>query len=221
MDGWADRLRTGIEDAADSLGASRAWLDAHGVEAVDVPHVARLLRTALVAAHLAGRYDVAEESAETGVALATASAEHTRLPFDEQIAFFRSKLSLPTEAWTDIWQNEHDVAFVVAGAARDDLVSDLRAAVDQAIAEGTTLATFRREFDSIVARHGWSYKGGRQLAHRSHLRHEPAHVLRGGALPPDEGRRGPAAVLALSALRCVRAPATRTRRMGRPGAAAR
>ena len=53
------------------------------------------------------------------------------------------------------------MAFVVAGAARDDLLGDLRGAVDSAIAEGTTLETFRGRFDEIVERHGWSYKGGR------------------------------------------------------------
>ena len=95
------------------------------------------------------------------IALATASVTHTRLPFAEQIAFFRSKLDLPTRAWTDIWQAQHDKSFVVAGAAHADLVADLRGAVDQAIAEGTTLATFRKGFDSIVAKHGWSYNGGR------------------------------------------------------------
>ena len=96
-----------------------------------------------------------------GIAGATASVSHTRLPFAEQIAFFRSKLDLPTRAWTDIWQDEHDRAFVVAGAAHADLVADLRGAVDKAIADGTTLATFRKDFDSIVAKHGWSYNGGR------------------------------------------------------------
>ena len=40
-------------------------------------------------------------------------------------------------------------------------MEDLRAAVDKAIAEGTTLATFRKDFDGIFARHGWSYTGGR------------------------------------------------------------
>ena len=98
---------------------------------------------------------------EEPFALASPAVEHSRLPFDEQIAFFRSKLNLPTEAWTDLWHDEHDRAFVVAGAAHADLVGDLRQAVDSAIAEGTTLATFRRGFDSIVAKHGWSYKGGR------------------------------------------------------------
>lgn len=50
---------------------------------------------------------------------------------------------------------------MVAGAAHADLVEDLRGAVDRAIADGATLETFRAEFDEIVSRHGWSYKGGR------------------------------------------------------------
>ncbi|MDT3668998.1 MAG: phage minor head protein [Aromatoleum sp.] len=78
------------------------------------------------------------------------------LPFDEQIAFFRDKLNLPTEAWDDIWQAAHDRAFVVAGAMKADLLQDLREAVDKAIATGTTLETFRKDFRELVARRGWS-----------------------------------------------------------------
>ncbi|HDY6109681.1 TPA: hypothetical protein RQ786_006664, partial [Pseudomonas aeruginosa] len=48
----------------------------------------------------------------------------TSLPFAEQNQFFRRKLNLPTNAWTDIYTREHDYAFVVAGANRDDLVQD-------------------------------------------------------------------------------------------------
>ena len=106
----------------------------------------------------AGPVDLAQA---TEAALAGAGARHTRLPFTEQVAFFRSKLNLPTQTWTDLWHDQHDRAFVVAGAAHADLVADLRGAVDQAIAEGTTLETFRRDFDGLVAKHGWSYKGGR------------------------------------------------------------
>lgn len=108
-------------------------------------------------AELAGRYDVQEAPVE----LASPALEWVALPFLEQIEFFRSKLNLTTQAWTDIWQAEHDRAFVVAGAAHEDLVADLREAVDKAIADGTTLRTFRDDFDAIVAKHGWSYKGGR------------------------------------------------------------
>lgn len=95
-----------------------------------------------------------------------ADASAGQLPFVEQIAFFRRKLDLPTESWTDIWQAAHDHAFVVAGANRVDLVQDFRQAVDRAIANGTTLAQFRKDFDTIVAKYGWSYNGGRNWRSR-------------------------------------------------------
>jgi len=75
--------------------------------------------------------------------------------FTEQVDFFRAKLNLPTERWDDIMHGEHDRAFVVAGATKADLLADLRAAVDKAIATGTTLETFRKDFRKIVAEHGW------------------------------------------------------------------
>lgn len=77
------------------------------------------------------------------------------LPFTEQISFFRAKLNLPTERWDDIRHAQHDRAFVVAGATKADLLADLRAAVDKAIATGTTLETFRKDFRKIVADRGW------------------------------------------------------------------
>lgn len=89
-------------------------------------------------------------------------ANYGSLPFAEQIAFFRRKLKLPTTSWADIWQHEHDWAFVVAGAARDALLEDLRRGVEAAIVEGISLEKFKTEyFDQAVARHGWDYHGGR------------------------------------------------------------
>jgi len=80
-----------------------------------------------------------------------------RRPFDEQLAFFRGKLGnlVPTERWDDIWKAAHDRAFMVAGAAKADLLADLAAAVDNAIAEGETLDDFRKRFAAIVEKHGW------------------------------------------------------------------
>ncbi len=83
------------------------------------------------------------------------------LPFQEAIDFFRQKVRLPTRTWTDIWEGMHSRAFVVAGAMKDDLLSDFQAAVLMGIEKGITLNEFRKDFDSIVKRHGWSYKGGR------------------------------------------------------------
>ncbi|MEI7036444.1 phage minor head protein [Fulvimonas yonginensis] len=93
--------------------------------------------------------------------MADGSVSYGSVPFKEQIAFFRRKTNTPTERWTDLWQEEHDHAFMVAGANRIDLLVDLRQAVDKAIAEGAGLEAFRRDFDQIVAKHGWSYTGGR------------------------------------------------------------
>lgn len=79
-------------------------------------------------------------------------------PFEEQVAFFRGKLGnlVPTAKWDDIKKSAHDSAFMVAGAAKADLLADLAAAVDKAIADGETLQQFRKRFGEIVRRHGWS-----------------------------------------------------------------
>ncbi|QIL81752.1 hypothetical protein G7047_18890 [Diaphorobacter sp. HDW4A] len=90
-----------------------------------------------------------------------ADAAYGSLPFKEMIDFFRRKLNVPTEAWTDIYAAEHEWAFTVAGANLDAMVADFREAVTQAIVEGATLETFRQSFDNIVAKYGWDYNGGR------------------------------------------------------------
>lgn len=79
-------------------------------------------------------------------------------PFTEQVAFFRRKLGrlVPTQAWDDMLGAAHDDAFMVAGATEADLLTDLAAAVDKAIAEGKGIDDFRRDFRAIVARHGWT-----------------------------------------------------------------
>lgn len=94
------------------------------------------------------------------------TATYGSLPFAEQAEFFRRKLNLPTDGWTDIYTREHDWAFVVAGANRDAIVADFRGAVEKAIAGESTLEDFRKDFDRIVATHGWDYNGGRNWRSR-------------------------------------------------------
>lgn len=77
-------------------------------------------------------------------------------PFAEQLAFFRQKLNLPTERWDDIEREAHDRSFIVAGAQAADLLDDLNAAVTKAIAEGTGLNAFRKDFRQIVQKNGWT-----------------------------------------------------------------
>lgn len=78
--------------------------------------------------------------------------------FPEQLAFFRRKLGnrVPTRRWTDLQGEAHDTAFMVAGAAEADLLTDLAKAVDKAISEGRGIEDFRRDFRNIVTKNGWT-----------------------------------------------------------------
>lgn len=79
--------------------------------------------------------------------------------FSQAIDFYRSKIKLPTSGWTDIWQEQHSHAFVVAGAAHDALVEDFYNAIQKAKWEGGGYDEFRTRFDEIVAKHGWAHNG--------------------------------------------------------------
>lgn len=83
------------------------------------------------------------------------------LPFDEAIAFFRQKVSTPTESWRAVWDAAHSKTFMVAGANSKAIVDDFKDSIAKALEQGTTLDDFRKDFDRIVKTHGWSYKGER------------------------------------------------------------
>lgn len=87
------------------------------------------------------------------------AASPEQLPFSEAIDFFKQKIRLPSSGWTDIWQEQHSHGFVVAGAAHDSLVEDFYNAIRQAKESGTGYPAFRKQFDEIVAKHGWAYNG--------------------------------------------------------------
>ena len=83
------------------------------------------------------------------------------LAFDEAIKFFKEKISIPTQRWDDLWKAQHAKGFMVAGAMKADILSDFHEAIEKAISDGMTLEEFRKDFDSIVEKHGWAYQGGR------------------------------------------------------------
>jgi hypothetical protein len=76
--------------------------------------------------------------------------------FQEQVDFFRQKLNLSTEHWDDVIKAGHDRAFVVAGAAKADLLADFNSAIDKAIADGKSISWFKKEFENIVKTNGWT-----------------------------------------------------------------
>lgn len=82
-----------------------------------------------------------------------------QLPFAEAIDFFKSKVDLPTAAYGDLVDQQHSLAFSVAGAQSDALLADFRGALTQAMQEGTGYAQFRKDFEAIVNKHKWAYNG--------------------------------------------------------------
>lgn len=89
-------------------------------------------------------------------------------PFQEQLAALQLRLAnlIPIERWTDLQKNVHDRAFVVAGAMKADLLNDFAEAVSKSIEQGQSLDAFRKDFDNIVDKTGWNYRGSRNWRSR-------------------------------------------------------
>lgn len=158
---WIARLAKEVDVAGNLVDLRESLISAQGL---DLAPLAGTIRDALILSRLAARAEVLDEIAasEAGNSFVEpALASALRLPFAEAIAFFRNKLSIPTEKWNDLWLDAHSQGFMIAGALKGELLADIRAAVDQAISHGITLADFRKSWDAIVERHGWQYKGGR------------------------------------------------------------
>ena len=82
-------------------------------------------------------------------------------PFKEAIDFLQGKVRVPTRAYTDLMGAAHSKGFMVAGATKDELLADFQETIGRCIRDSLTLEDFRKDFDRIVAAHGWSYKGSR------------------------------------------------------------
>ncbi|APE43648.1 hypothetical protein BOO69_09645 [Sulfitobacter alexandrii] len=80
----------------------------------------------------------------------------------EALEFFRSKGFAPQLQrfdYRDFWREEHARGFVVAKAMRDDVLAEIRSAVDAGLAEGTTLQQFQRDLAPRLRAMGWWGKG--------------------------------------------------------------
>lgn len=73
----------------------------------------------------------------------------------EAIDAFRRKGYAITFSWQDMERDEHSRDFTVAKVASLDLLADIRAAMDAAIAEGTTLQEFRNRLTPVLQEKGW------------------------------------------------------------------
>lgn len=78
-------------------------------------------------------------------------------PFNYQLAALRLRFRdlHPTQRWDDIREDQHNRAFMVAGAEKADLLADFALAIDKAVAKGTGIEAFAKDFRAIVEKHGW------------------------------------------------------------------
>jgi len=83
------------------------------------------------------------------------AVELKALPPEEAIAFFRQKGYRPTFSYLDMMHQAHAEAFTVAGVTRLDVLQDLRSAVDDALAKGTTFAQFKKTAKEKLQAKGW------------------------------------------------------------------
>lgn len=81
--------------------------------------------------------------------------------FDEAIRNLKGKLPEASLAWDDLAGVVHAQVFTVAGATTTDLARDMQEAIVEAKANGSTITDFRKDFDAIVQKHGWTYNGKR------------------------------------------------------------
>ncbi|WP_181297018.1 phage minor head protein [Pseudomonas sp. Q2-TVG4-2] len=77
------------------------------------------------------------------------------LPPAEAIEYFRQKGFAVGFDYRDVWQAQHQSAFTVAKAMQLDLLQDIRAEVDRALAEGTTLQDFQKRLMPTLQAKGW------------------------------------------------------------------
>ena len=86
-----------------------------------------------------------------------------RLPFTEALEAFRQRLGnqVTTSRWDDMLGDAHAQSFTIAGATKAELLNDLGQALRHVKENGGSLNDFRKSFDDIVKRHGWSYNGER------------------------------------------------------------
>jgi SPP1 gp7 family putative phage head morphogenesis protein len=81
--------------------------------------------------------------------------------FGEAIDNLKGKLPEASMRWDDLAGPVHGKVFTVAGAASADLAGEIQQALQDALTNGTTITEFRKQFDQVVAKHGWTYRGSR------------------------------------------------------------
>lgn len=71
------------------------------------------------------------------------------------IKHFRKKGDALSWDWYELWQEAHKKTFTVAKVAREDILKDIRAALDKSLENGETFQEFQKELKPILQKKGW------------------------------------------------------------------
>ena len=132
---------------------------------IDIPTagIEESLAIAMLNLHLVGRAQVwTEVQTEPRQAHAGRAArivldkEFQPLPFDEAIAYFRSKVNLSPEEFYALTEAARVKAFTVAVGVEEQIVASIRDLVETALADGLTLREFQDMADDVLDRAGVS-----------------------------------------------------------------
>ena len=82
-------------------------------------------------------------------------SDFSPLPPAEAIRFFQKKGYKFGFDWRDVWKEEHAGAFTVAKAMQIDILQDIRAALQDALENGTTFDQFKKDLIPVLQKKGW------------------------------------------------------------------
>ncbi len=71
------------------------------------------------------------------------------------IKYFKNKNSKLSWDWHDVWQSAHQKTFTVAKLMKEDVLQDIRDALDKALADGQTFQQFQKELKPTLQKKGW------------------------------------------------------------------
>lgn len=85
--------------------------------------------------------------------------EPIAVKFSEAIEFLRRRLAIGAEEWLQILSEEGATSSSIADDIVRSVTEELAAAALKALEDGSTFGQFQEDYEAIVAKHGWTYKG--------------------------------------------------------------
>jgi uncharacterized protein with gpF-like domain len=101
------------------------------------------------------------------------AVERIAVRFSEAIEFLRRRLEIGSDEWLRILEEEGATSSAIADDTVRTIVEELAQSALDVLEQGGTLEQFRADYDDIVKKSGWTYKGDSgwhsQLVFRLHV----------------------------------------------------